>query len=92
MLVKPQFEVGRERLSRTGVVTSPHERRRVLRDVAAGRDRAAACTCTVPRPAPSPGGDGNREFLFWLAPRPVPGASVTAVDDMLEAVDLEGAP
>ena len=42
--------------------------------------------------SPIAGGDGNREFLFWLAPRPVPGASVTAVDDMLEAVDLEGAP
>ena len=33
VLVKPQFEVGRERLSRTGVVTSVHERRRVLREV-----------------------------------------------------------
>ena len=25
--------------------------------------------------SPITGGDGNREFLFWLAPRPVPGAS-----------------
>ena len=91
VLVKPQFEVGRERLSRTGVVTSPHERRRVLRDVA---QVAAELDLQLHGASASPiaGGDGNREFLFWLAPRPVPGASVTAVDDMLEAVDLEGVP
>ena len=41
--------------------------------------------------SPIAGGDGNREFLFWLAPRPVPGAPATAVDDMLGAIDLEGA-
>ena len=91
VLVKPQFEVGRERLCRCGVVSSPHERRRVLREVAAvvaeqGLHLHGATA------SPIAGGDGNREFLFWLAPRPVPGASVTAVDDMLEAVDLEGAP
>ena len=33
LLVKPQFEVGRERLARTGVVSSPHEHRRVLTEV-----------------------------------------------------------
>jgi 23S rRNA (cytidine1920-2'-O)/16S rRNA (cytidine1409-2'-O)-methyltransferase len=83
--------VGRERLSRTGVVTSPHERRRVLRDVA---QVATDLHLHLHGATASPiaGGDGNREFLFWLAPRPVPGASVTAVDDMLEAVDLEGVP
>ena len=91
VLVKPQFEVGRERLSRTGVVTSPHERRRVLRDVAQivadqGLHLHGATA------SPIAGGGGNREFLFWLAPRAVPGASVTAVDDMLGAIDLEGAP
>ena len=42
--------------------------------------------------SPITGGDGNREFLFWLAPRPVPGASPTSTDDMLEAIDPEGDP
>ena len=91
VLVKPQFEVGRERLGRRGVVTSPHEHRRVLRDVASV---AVAEGLRVHGAAASPitGADGNREFLLWLAPRPVPGAGATAVDDMLEAIDPEGAP
>lgn len=89
VLVKPQFEVGRERLSRTGVVTSPHEHRRVLREVATlvidqGLHLHGATA------SPITGGDGNREFLFWLAPRPVPGAPVTSADDMLGAIDPEG--
>jgi len=95
VLVKPQFEVGRERLGRKGVVTSVHEHRRVLREVAAV---AAQLGLHLHGAAPSPitGSDGNREFLFWLAPRPVPGtdpeAGTGGVDDMLEALDPEGAP
>jgi len=89
VLVKPQFEVGKERLGRRGVVTSPHEHRRVLRDVAAvavdeGLHLRGATS------SPITGGEGNREFLFWLTPRPVLGAGPTAVGDMLGAIDLEG--
>ena len=91
VLVKPQFEVGRERLSRTGVVTSRHEHRRVLRDVA-GVATEQGLHLHGAAASPITGGDGNREFLFWLAPRPVPGASPTSTDDMLEAIDLEGDP
>jgi 23S rRNA (cytidine1920-2'-O)/16S rRNA (cytidine1409-2'-O)-methyltransferase len=89
VLVKPQFEVGRERLGRRGVVTSRHEHRRVLREVA---QVATDLHLHLHGAAASPitGGDGNREFLFWLAPRHVPGASPAAPDDMLEAIDLEG--
>jgi 23S rRNA (cytidine1920-2'-O)/16S rRNA (cytidine1409-2'-O)-methyltransferase len=89
VLVKPQFEVGRERLGRRGVVTSVHEHRRVLREVAGvavgeGLHLHGATT------SPITGADGNREFLFWLAPRPVLGAGTSGADDMLEAIDLEG--
>ncbi|HET8988383.1 MAG TPA: TlyA family RNA methyltransferase [Humibacillus sp.] len=88
VLVKPQFEVGRERLSRTGVVTSVHERRRVLRDVV---DVALGLGLCLHGAALSPiaGGEGNREFLLWL--RPVdPGTAPSDPDDMLGAIDLEG--
>lgn len=89
LLVKPQFEVGRERLGRRGIVTSPHEHRRVLRAVAqAATDLGLQLHGAIP--SPITGGDGNREFLFWLAPRPVPDAGPTALDDMLGAIDLEG--
>ncbi|WP_374968836.1 TlyA family RNA methyltransferase [Terrabacter sp. BE26] len=89
VLVKPQFEVGRERLSRTGVVTSPHEHRRVLRDVAATASEQGLHLHGATA-SPITGTDGNREFLFWLAPRRVLGASPAALDDMLGAIDLEG--
>jgi len=63
-LVKPQFEVGRERLARTGVVSSPNERHRVLRDVL---DAVAERGLSVHGLAASPieGGTGNREYLLW---------------------------
>jgi len=90
VLVKPQFEVGRERLSRTGVVTSVHERRRVLRgvvDVATG----VGLHLQAATPSPIAGGEGNREFLLWLRPAS-PGAAPSDPDDMLGAIDLGGDP
>lgn len=89
VLVKPQFEVGRERLGRGGVVTSPHEHRRVLRAV---RDASAAEGLRLVAVAASPirGGDGNREFLFWLTPRPDPTKPASGPDDMLDTFDVEG--
>ena len=87
VLVKPQFEVGRERLARSGVVASPHEHRRVLRAVHAA---ATDLALDVRGAAPSPirGGDGNREFLLWLQPA-APGSGGLGVGDMLEAIDFE---
>ncbi len=90
VLVKPQFEVGRERLGHRGVVTSPFERRRVVGRVATAATEVGLHVHGM-TPSPLAGGDGNREFLLWLAPRPVPGARPTAVDDMLGALDVEGA-
>jgi 23S rRNA (cytidine1920-2'-O)/16S rRNA (cytidine1409-2'-O)-methyltransferase len=89
VLVKPQFEVGRERLGRGGVVTSPHEHRRVLKEV---RDAAVAEGLRLVALAPSPikGSDGNREFLFWLTPRPHPAATAPPAGDMLDSFDVEG--
>ncbi|MGW5241733.1 TlyA family RNA methyltransferase [Monashia sp. NPDC004114] len=89
VLVKPQFEVGRERLGRRGVVSSPHEHRRVLREVA-GVAAEQGLHLMGATASPITGADGNREFLFWLTPRPAPGAGPTAANDMLEAIDLEG--
>jgi 23S rRNA (cytidine1920-2'-O)/16S rRNA (cytidine1409-2'-O)-methyltransferase len=65
LLVKPQFEVGRERLARTGVVTSPNERQRALDEVleaatAAGFDQRGLA------PSPLRGATGNEEYLLWV--------------------------
>jgi 23S rRNA (cytidine1920-2'-O)/16S rRNA (cytidine1409-2'-O)-methyltransferase len=66
LLVKPQFEVGRERLARTGVVTSAHERERALESV---RDAARAAGLHERGLAASPlrGAAGNQEYLLWVS-------------------------
>lgn len=86
VLVKPQFEVGRDRLGRGGVVTSHHEHRRVLLDV---HHHATTLGLVVVDAAPSPiqGSEGNREFLLWLTPRPA--TTGLGPDDMLGRMDLE---
>lgn len=63
-LVKPQFEVGRERLARTGVVSSPYDRHRVLREVldVIGERGLSVHGLTT---SPIEGGTGNREYLLW---------------------------
>jgi 23S rRNA (cytidine1920-2'-O)/16S rRNA (cytidine1409-2'-O)-methyltransferase len=84
VLVKPQFEVGRERLGRSGVVTSRHERHRVLRTI---HETATRLGLDVRAAAPSPirGGEGNVEFLLWLAPRGLTPDGLSA-DDMLDSI------
>lgn len=63
-LVKPQFEVGREKVGKGGLVTDPSARQAALEDVKAF---VAASGWTVRETCDSPieGGDGNREFLLW---------------------------
>jgi 23S rRNA (cytidine1920-2'-O)/16S rRNA (cytidine1409-2'-O)-methyltransferase len=72
-MVKPQFEVGRERLGKGGVVRDPALRREAVLDVAgAARDRGAAVLGLAPSGLPGP--KGNRETFLWLAEVGRPGA------------------
>ncbi len=64
-MVKPQFEVGKDRVGKGGVVREPELR---LEAVAAVADAAArrgwgARAVTV---SPLPGPSGNVEFFLWL--------------------------
>jgi 23S rRNA (cytidine1920-2'-O)/16S rRNA (cytidine1409-2'-O)-methyltransferase len=64
VMVKPQFEVGRERLT-GGVVHDPALRRDAVRQVlAAARDLGWGVHGTVPSPLPGP--SGNVEYFLWL--------------------------
>jgi 23S rRNA (cytidine1920-2'-O)/16S rRNA (cytidine1409-2'-O)-methyltransferase len=65
-MVKPQFEVGRERVGKGGVVRDPALRRDAVGGVAAC---AVALGCSVQGFAPSglPGPKGNLEKFVWLA-------------------------
>ena len=65
-LVKPQFEVGRDRLARDGVVTSPAEHARVLNEVVQSATSLGLHLHGI-EPSPVLGTHGNREYLLWLA-------------------------
>jgi 23S rRNA (cytidine1920-2'-O)/16S rRNA (cytidine1409-2'-O)-methyltransferase len=65
-MVKPQFEVGRERLGSGGVVRQPS----LWVDAVVGVARAAAGLGLAVRDvvrSPLPGPSGNIEFFLWLA-------------------------
>ena len=72
-MVKPQFEVGRERIGKGGVVKDPELRREVVNDVAAAaRELGAAVLGSAPSALPGP--SGNQETFLWLADGARPGA------------------
>lgn len=73
LMVKPQFEVGRDNLARTGVVTSPTMRRRAVELVLKGAAGAGLEVRGLVR-SPLPGQDGNVEFFLWLR-NPLPTES-----------------
>ena len=73
-MVKPQFEVGRERVGKGGVVRSAADRRAAL--VAVGERARSELGVAVLGYAGSglPGPAGNRESFVWLAEAGRPGA------------------
>jgi 23S rRNA (cytidine1920-2'-O)/16S rRNA (cytidine1409-2'-O)-methyltransferase len=68
-MVKPQFEVGKDRLGSGGVVRDPELRADAVVGVAAAAAELGwpvAGVCASPLPGPS----GNVEFFLWLRRRP----------------------
>jgi 23S rRNA (cytidine1920-2'-O)/16S rRNA (cytidine1409-2'-O)-methyltransferase len=65
LLVKPQFEVGKERVGKGGVVRDPAAHRDAIEGViaAAALDGWSACGVTA---SPITGPAGNHEYLLWL--------------------------
>jgi 23S rRNA (cytidine1920-2'-O)/16S rRNA (cytidine1409-2'-O)-methyltransferase len=65
LMVKPQFEVGRERLGAGGVVRDPALRAETVRTVAAAAVELGLGVLGVVA-SPLPGPSGNVEFFLWL--------------------------
>jgi len=64
VLVKPQFEAGREHVGKGGIVRDPEAHRQAIERVAARvRDRGWEVVETMP--SPITGAEGNREFLLY---------------------------
>ena len=65
LLVKPQFEVGRERLGSGGVVKDPALHVDAVRSVV-GAAAAAGLVARAVVPSTLPGPSGNREYFCWV--------------------------
>ncbi|MDH3471883.1 MAG: TlyA family RNA methyltransferase [Acidimicrobiia bacterium] len=82
LLVKPQFEVGREMVGPGGIVASPALHLQALRDVTTGLADAGLGTIGV-CPSPITGTKGNREFLIHVRK----GSSLVAQSGLESVVD-----
>ncbi len=83
LMVKPQFEVGRERLGSGGVVRSPELRAEAVTRVAERAAELGLGTLGVTA-SPLPGPSGNVEYFLWLragAPPLIPAEVDRAVSE-----------
>src|SRR5690625_1590519 len=84
LMVKPQFEVGKERLGRGGVVRDPQLHAEAVRTVAeAAADLGLAARAVVPSPLPGP--SGNVEYFIALRRDAAGPASRETLDTMIDA-------
>jgi 23S rRNA (cytidine1920-2'-O)/16S rRNA (cytidine1409-2'-O)-methyltransferase len=80
LMVKPQFEVGKERLGKGGVVRDPALRAEAVTAVALAAARRGWGACAVAT-SKLPGPSGNVEFFLWLRRgEPTIGAAEIAVE------------
>ncbi|QGU04520.1 TlyA family RNA methyltransferase [Corynebacterium comes] len=83
-MVKPQFEVGKDRLGSGGVVRSPQLRAEVTREVAEfAATLGLSCRGVVASPLPGP--SGNVEYFLWLIKDG--GASAPAPEQLTVMID-----
>ena len=86
ILVKPQFEVGRFRVGRGGIVSDPALHRQALRDVAWAAQHEMGYGLTAACASPITGAEGNREFFLHLARDGAPIAGARFESMVEEAV------
>lgn len=84
LMVKPQFEVGRSALPKSGVVSDPAARVRAVRDVAEAAAQVGLSTAAV-GPSSLPGQDGNREYFLHLRPHGTAFVLDAEACDMIES-------
>ena len=90
-MVKPQFEVGKERVGAGGVVRDPELRAEVVADVVAVA-AGLGLTLRGVEASPLPGPSGNVEYFLWLHKPDAPAAASEAGDtvEMIEAAVARG--
>lgn len=87
LMIKPQFEVGRDNLGKNGVVRDPDLHARAVLDVCASAWSHGWGTRAL-APSPLPGPAGNVEYFCWLR-RDADPTTPDAVADVVAAGPLE---
>lgn len=90
LMVKPQFEVGRDRLGKGGVVRDVEHRVDAVTDIATAAAERGWGAVGVAR-SPLPGPAGNVEYFLWLR-RGEPTTSLTAIADEVRRSGTSGVP
>ena len=85
VLVKPQFEVGRGRLNRQGVVRSPGDREKALLAVVAAVQECGLHVHGI-RASPISGTTGNSEYLLWARSDPSDTMSEDRVREVVREI------
>lgn len=83
VMVKPQFEVGRDRIGAGGVVRDPELRRAAVLDVAQSAYDVGLGTMGIAA-STLPGPSGNVEYFLWLR-RGAPEINLTDLDSAIAA-------
>ncbi|WP_240378073.1 TlyA family RNA methyltransferase [Bacillus piscicola] len=65
LLIKPQFEAGRDKVGKKGIVRDDHVHREVIADIATFADSIGFSAVGLDY-SPITGGDGNIEFLLYV--------------------------
>ncbi|XOK63785.1 TlyA family RNA methyltransferase [Paenibacillus elgii] len=87
-LIKPQFEAGREKVGKSGVVRDPRVHQEVLEDILRfAQDIGYAIRGLTY--SPIKGGEGNIEFLVHLLHTDEPGLSGPELDQLIREVTQE---
>ncbi|WP_418908865.1 TlyA family RNA methyltransferase [Glutamicibacter endophyticus] len=86
LMVKPQFEVGREHVGKTGVVSSPELRRSAVEQVVQAALQVGLGLAGLGR-SQLPGQDGNVEFFVWFQKSTAPGPQTGLMEQMFGSVD-----
>jgi len=86
-MVKPQFEVGKDRVGTGGVVRDPELRASAVREVAEAASALGLRTLGAVA-SPLPGPSGNVEYFLWLRKGVAP-SDTEPPDDVVELPDVE---
>lgn len=82
ILIKPQFEAGKNNIGKNGIVKDPKVHESVLKTVIESAQKSGFAVAGL-IPSPITGGDGNIEFLIYLK---TSGAQLSDLDIMIKQV------